>query len=128
LYPCDVLFIHRDAEGQVAKYRIDEIEKAVKKISTNYFPSYICVVPVRMSKAWMLSDLDAIRKASGNPYGTVKISLPQASKLEEIPDPKQCLFDLLLQAADLSPQRRRGFDKTRASYLVTEHGRFFCAA
>lgn len=36
LYPCDLLFIHRDAEKQKREQRINEIEEAFKKLKENF--------------------------------------------------------------------------------------------
>jgi hypothetical protein len=47
LYPCDVLFVHRDAEGQPHSWRRNEIDEALRGFSIVYVP----VIPVRMSEA-----------------------------------------------------------------------------
>ena len=63
LYPCDVLFVHRDAEGQSPALRRQEVGAALDGLALNYVP----VVPVRMTEAWLLADERAIRSAAGNP-------------------------------------------------------------
>jgi hypothetical protein len=50
LYPCELLFVHRDAEGASRIARVQEITAALGSIST---PA-VCVVPVRMQEAWLL--------------------------------------------------------------------------
>ncbi len=47
----------------------------------------------------------AIRHAVGNPHGQQPLKLPDRSKLEELPDPKQKLYDLLKEASGLSGRR-----------------------
>ena len=89
LYPCDLLFIHRDAEREPREKRITEIlevlEEAVKK--SVLVPPHICVIPVRMQEAWLLFDEAALRKAAGNPRGRQPLQLPDIRKLEQLPDP-----------------------------------------
>ncbi len=51
LFPCDVLFVHRDAERENPENRYDEIALAIAplaEIDNQHIP-YICVVPVRMT-------------------------------------------------------------------------------
>lgn len=62
LYPCDLLFVHRDAENQNYRMRMDEVQAAVASIENQQdVPPYICVVPVRMQEAWLLfNEVDRI--------------------------------------------------------------------
>jgi hypothetical protein len=125
LYPCDLLFIHRDADREGREKRISEIRAALTK--SIGAPPTICVVPVRMSEAWMLFNETAIRKAAGNPRGTIKLNLPATSKVEKLPDPKVILHELLKTAADLPAQRLRRFNVKSAAALVTEYIEDFSA-
>jgi len=72
LYPCDVLFVHRDAESQPSDLRRAQIADALRWTLVRHIP----VVPVRMMEAWLLIDESAIRSAAGNPNGTENLSLP----------------------------------------------------
>src|SRR5688572_28054137 len=48
-YPCDILFIHRDAERQTRADRVSEIQRALTIVSESIDPPpHVCVVPVRM--------------------------------------------------------------------------------
>ncbi|MEO8494592.1 MAG: hypothetical protein ABI614_05955 [Planctomycetota bacterium] len=58
LYPCDLLFVHRDAERDTPDKRRVEIEAAVQQVASNPF---VCVIPVRMQEAWLLFDERANR-------------------------------------------------------------------
>lgn len=69
-------------------------------------PPAVCVVPVRMQEAWLLFDETAIRKAAGNPLGRQPLKLPDLSKLEDQPDPKTILYELLREASGLGSKRR----------------------
>lgn len=110
-YPCDLLLVHRDAEGQPSDDRRREIIRACVGISPR---PYICVVPVRMSEAWLLTDERAIRAAAGNRNGKVKLEMPAVKQIESLPDPKELLFDLLRNASELTGRR---LDKLRPHQL-----------
>ncbi|WP_446349610.1 hypothetical protein [Coleofasciculus chthonoplastes] len=69
----------------------------------------ICVVPVRMTEAWLLFDEAAIRKAAENPRIQQPLNLPNLSKCEELPDPKQYLCQLLRQASGFTGRRLKKF-------------------
>ncbi len=98
LYPCDLLFVHRDAEREPREKRVDEINKVIEKIM-NSVPPAICVVPVRMQEAWLLFNEAAIRHAAGNRSSSQTINLPSVNQLENIPDPKTELHERLKQAS-----------------------------
>jgi len=122
LYPCDLLFIHRDAEKQPREDRISEIQQAVRRLSSDLFTSkpYACVVPIRMTEAWFLFDELSIRRAAGNPAGGGILSLPPLSKTEALPDPKQVLHDLLRAATELPFRRLKKFSTAQACYRLAE--------
>lgn len=96
LYPCDLLFIHRDAEREPHASRVAEIRAALAENSG--LPAAICVVPVRMQEAWLLFDETALRKAAGRPTGQHPLGLPKLSEIEQEADPKQRLHTLLRAA------------------------------
>lgn len=105
-FPCDLLFVHRDAEGESRDKRLQEIHEAMSSTS---LPPYVCLVPVRMTEAWLLIDADAIRRAADNPSSQAKIDLPRLRDLEKLPDPKQHLKELLIEAAEVRGRRRDKF-------------------
>lgn len=120
-YPCDCLFIHRDAKREPIERRHDEITRAITSLRPeDHPPAQIAVVPVRMSEAWLLFDESAIRRAAGNPNGRVAFDLPRLATLEALPDPKALLYQLLSVAADLPKRRRRNDDPTRQSRRVAD--------
>ena len=114
LYPCDVLFIHRDADREPLAHRIPEIRTAPANIDTQHVP----VIPVRMMEAWFLHDEQAIRQASGNPRGKVALNLPSIGHLESLPNPKETLIEALLTATETTgrnrERRKRGRFRMRA--------------
>lgn len=118
LFPCDFLFVHRDAEGVEATVRQQEIE-------TNWPDSQqtavlICVVPVRMTEAWLIANEEPIRSAVGNPNGTEALGLPAVKNIESLPDPKEILFAALKAASGLSASRKRRFDPNQFRHRVSE--------
>lgn len=118
-YPCDILFIHRDAERETIEHRVNEIKNAMKNISI-HLPPYICVIPVKMTEAWLLIDEKAIRIAAGNRNGTEILEIPKLHELESLPDPKKILYELLKKASGLSGRRRKRFQVYRYAPRISE--------
>ncbi len=110
-YPCDLLFIHRDAEKEDRDKRIQEIHEAMS--SAPDLP-FVCLVPVRMSEAWLLIDADAIRRAADNPSSQAVIDLPRPRDLEEVANPKNMLQELLIQTSEFRGRRREKFRRDLA--------------
>lgn len=120
LYPCDVLFIHRDADSELPAAREKEIRDAVTRAFSNKSaPSAVCVIPVRTMEAWLLFHESALRKAAGNPNGNNHLAMPKLSRIESLPKPKQTLRKLLIEASGLPPNRLRRFSEAGAVRLVT---------
>jgi hypothetical protein len=121
-YPCKLLFVHRDAEAISLENRQDEINQAVTEASVDdEVSAAICVVPVRMTEAWLLHDIRAIRQAAGNPNGTVQLNLPNPSDIEGLPNPKRVLHKLLREATELGARRRKRFDTNMAVQLIPKY-------
>lgn len=118
-FPCEVLFVHRDAEGDVRQKRVDEILEAAKAAGIS---PHVPVVPVRMTEAWLLIEEQAIRTAAGNPNGTVELDMPPTHSLEGIPNPKGILQRLLLGASELTGRRLHKFRRevSRRTQRVAE--------
>ena len=98
LYPCDLLFVHRDAEAASLQDRLREIQEATDRLDHPYVP----VIPIRMTEAWFLHDERAIRFVSGNPRGNVSLNLPSAKRVESLPNPKGILFNAFATASQAS--------------------------
>lgn len=121
LAPCNILFIHRDAEKQDPQFRYGEIAKAVATLSAPHAKvPHVCVVPVRMTEAWLLADESAIRHAAGRPKSTEPLDLPKLNRLENFPDPKTKLYELLREASGRKGRRRASFNVREAASLVPE--------
>ena len=122
LYPCDILFVHRDAERETLETRVAEIHNKLNNIGTPFVP----VVPVRMTEAWLLSDENAIRRAAGNPNGNISLGLPPVQQWDQIPDPKETLFCALRTATELPRGRLKKFSESKAHHRVAESTVNFC--
>lgn len=118
LFPCDFLFVHRDAEGVDAHVRQQEIEKSWP--DSQQTAALICVVPVRMTEAWLIANDAPIRYAVGNPNGTESLDLPALKDIESLPDPKAILFAALKAASGLNPSRKRRFKPHSFRHRVSE--------
>lgn len=115
-YPCDLLFVHRDAEGEPLEDRCGEIQKALDGVAARA----VYVVPVRMTEAWLLCSDKAIRGAAENPNGTVDLDIPDWKRWERLSDPRAILNSLLERATQLSARRRGRFNVHRARHRVAE--------
>ncbi len=117
VYPCEVLFIHRDAEQRPREPVVEEIRQG---LPTTVPAPVIPVVPVRMQEAWFLFDEGAIRSAAGNPNGSMVLPLPSRGKIERIVDPKTLLHGLLRDATGLSGRRLRRWSAGVAVHRLAE--------
>ncbi len=111
-YRPNLLFVHRDAEKQSLQTRVLEIPSDGPVVP---------VIPVRMTEAWLLIDANAIRKAAGNPNGKVHLDLPPIGRLEQLPDPKKTLKELLEIASELSGRRLAQLDRASAAQRVADY-------
>jgi hypothetical protein len=118
LFPCDFLFVHRDAEGMDATLRQIEIEASWP--DTEQTSVLICVIPVRMTEAWLITNQEPIRYAVGNPKGTESLDLPAVKDIESDPDPKKTLFAALKAASGLNATRKRRFNPHQYRHRVSE--------
>lgn len=117
-YPCHLLFVHRDAEGDDPSVRQGQIDAAWA--GCNPAVQLVSVVPVRMTEAWLLMDDTAIRGAAGNPRSTATLDLPKPGKLEQHKDPKGALFEALRTASGYSGSRLKDFRPESRRHRVTE--------
>jgi hypothetical protein len=108
LYPCDLVFVHRDAEAALPAARRTEI--AAGTAAAGLQAPFIPVIPVRMTEAWFLFDEGAIRMASGNPNGARKLGLPRARDWDRMADPKAALEAVMRLACGLKGRRLRALD------------------
>jgi hypothetical protein len=121
LYPCDILFIHKDAERDDPLAKKQEVMTAVGKINfPTGLPPIVCLVPVRMHEAWLLFNESAIRRASGNPNGRVQLDLPKLKTVENLPDPKEILYELLRTASGRAGRRLKQLNVQHSASQISQ--------
>ena len=118
-FPCELLIVHRDADNAGREARLDEIARAVGPLLLT--TPHVCLIPVRMSEAWLLFNEQAIRSAAGNPYSHCPLHLPNVREAERMADPKHTLFEQLRIASELTGRRLQKFDRNRARAQVAEY-------
>jgi hypothetical protein len=121
LYPCELLFVHRDAENQSPEKRRQEVRDALSGlVPTIKLPPFANVIPVRMTEAWLLFDEQALRWVAGNPNGKMPLDLPKIAELEHKPDPKDELHRRLRIASGLQGRRLKNFTMAGRARRVAE--------
>lgn len=115
-YPCDILIVHRDAEGEEYEARLNEIETSLGELNKKYIP----IIPIRMLEAWLLFDEIAIRKAANKPDGRANLNIPRLNRIENVADPKHLLFESLKTATESSGRKLAKFDLNNARIRVAE--------
>lgn len=118
LFPCNFLFVHRDAENIEASKRQLEIESSWPDSSQTTM--LVTVVPVRMTEAWLITNEKPIRSAVGNPNGTEPLGLPTVKNIESSLDPKEVLFSALKAASGRNSSRKRKLNPHQFRYRVSE--------
>lgn len=121
LHPCDILFVHRDAEREPSETRVTEIQEALATVQRQVTIPAVAIVPVRMLEAWLCFDERAIRNAAGNPNGKTPLGLPQLKRVESRPDPKEDLRKALLAACELSGRRLKKFHTAAAFWRIVDY-------
>jgi hypothetical protein len=101
--PCNILFVHRDAEKDPLEKRVQEIRVAERivassKKATISLPPIVCVIPISMIESWLLFDEAAIREAIGNSNGKQELNLPKLAEIERIADSKARLHESFRKA------------------------------
>jgi hypothetical protein len=124
LYPCEIVFVHRDAESSrfedflLRKSQIQESFDQIERIESS---KLVKVIPVRMMETWLLIDELAIKVASGNRNNRMNLDLPSALRLESIADPKSLLDDLLRLSSGNRSRRLDRLNLRQAVHRVAEN-------
>ena len=120
-YRCDILFVHRDAEREEMDVRRREIREAWDSVTVPaHAPAYLCVIPIRMTEAWLLFDEMAIRRSAGNPNGKKELVLPKRQIWEALPDPKENLYQLLRLAREGSRRKSKQFSPSTVVHRIPD--------
>ena len=73
-----------------------------------------------MTEAWFLFDEQALRFVAENPNGDMPLSLPRIAELENRPDPKEDLYQLLRTASGLHGRRLKKFSSAGRIRRIAE--------
>lgn len=120
LYPCDILFVHRDAEKEAFQSRKDEILKFFQKIKKPFSEKLVPLVPIRMMETWLLIDEKALKMAAGNRNYAQKIDLPRSKNLEALSDPKDYLHSLLKEVSGLKGRKLQNLKVSQTVHLIAD--------
>ena len=116
--PCDMLFVHRDAEAVAPDLRREEIFDAINEcFGTPKIPC-IPIVPVRMTEAWFLFNEAAIRQAAQKPNSKSELDIPKY--WDRIPDPKTILFQALCKASGRTGRDLKKFNPQKIRHQLAE--------
>ena len=118
----DILFYHRDAETcniKILEERTQEIHNGIN--NADIIRKTICMIPIKMMESWLLFDVEAIKKASGNRNYKGHINLPAINRLEAIKQPKDELHQLLKQISGLKGRNLEKFNPHSATHLIAEY-------
>ncbi len=105
--PCDVLFIHHDADSSTPAVWARAIREAISEARrrADDVPPSVPIVPVREMEVWLLIDEMSIRRVARKPQGRAPLNLPGIHEIERCADPKAVLREALRLASEL-PRRR----------------------
>ena len=121
-YPCDLLFIHRDAEDVALSRRVAEVRKSLggDSFGEDRRVPAVLVIPVRMMEAWLFFDEAGIRRAAGCPRGNTPLDLPKLTSCEDLADPKKRLHRCLRVATEKRGRHLKKFNVDSAIHRVAE--------
>ncbi|MEH1958341.1 MAG: hypothetical protein V7L05_00245 [Nostoc sp.] len=98
------------------------VAKAVRTVGgKRAFNSVLCdFIAVLSYLSVAIFDEAALRKAAGNPRGCQPLQLPDIRRLEQLPDPKDILYELLCKASGLTGRRLKQFSVNERVHRLAE--------
>ncbi|TSP10871.1 hypothetical protein [Cupriavidus campinensis] len=107
-YPnVDVIFVHRDADGDGEEPRLREIYAAAEHIGPERI---VPIIPVTMLETWLLADQKIIKRVAGNVAHKGDIPcIPSLARLEGVVDAKQILLEALCHVSNTQGARLKRF-------------------
>lgn len=104
-----ILFIHADGGGDAVAARKERIDPAKELLAQTVAPDLpygiVGVVPVRETEAWALADKDVLVSELGVNRSELALL---STNVEQIPDPKAALAELIEARARRRSRRRQG--------------------
>jgi len=110
----NLIFIHRDSDSRNPAHRYTEIALAVE--ACEYSGSYVAIVPVQETEAWLLLNELAIRHIAQRPNGQRSLNLPRPRRVEFIASPKEVLQEALAIACEQRGKRLARFKRDFSSH------------
>ena len=107
-----VICVHCDAdskdEKRVLRNKINPAFEAVRR-NNNACKNLVAVIPVRMTEAWMMCDLELLKQKIGTKMSNSNLNLPdRVNQIERIADPKHVIAESIrLSQTDISRRRRK---------------------
>lgn len=103
-----VLCVHVDADDnsdkEVVKHKISPLINRLRQEPNNICQNLVSIIPVRMSEAWMLADIDLLREEMGTNKTPKELEL--IHNPENYNDPKITIENALRIAQENLPKRR----------------------
>ena len=115
-HPCDILFVHRDADAENDLPRAQEIRDAAAELAEE-FQNIVSVIPVQALEAWLLFDSAAIYRAVGR-TPRQSLTLPLLREIEGLHNPKQEFHNQLRNAAQFSGCKASQFKPHQTQYYL----------
>ncbi|OQX24118.1 MAG: hypothetical protein BWK80_22480 [Desulfobacteraceae bacterium IS3] len=107
------LIVHADADDRMADRAMKErIQPGFDLVLKQKDKNKVCrqlapIIPIRMTEAWMLTDIKALQDVIGTDLDARKMGVPEKSKaVESLSDPKQTLQEAVRNALANRPRRR----------------------
>jgi hypothetical protein len=107
-----VICIHSDADSPDIKERLKNniipAFTAVEELENEVCKNLVAIIPVQMTEAWMLADIDLFKEKIGTSKSNSDLGLPSRIKLvENLSDPKSVIKEALRLAQIDQPKRRK---------------------
>lgn len=113
----DLVFVHRDADSRDPEPRYQEIQSGVA--DGGWTKDLVCVVPVQMTEAWLLTSESEIREVAGKRNGNAPLKLPNHGEIERTADAKARLYEAYMSASESTGRRRKAIAKSFNSRRAT---------
>lgn len=110
-----VLCVHADADADTDQRAFEErINLGFNRINEQnegVCKNLVAVVPVRMTEAWMMADIDVLKDEIGTEKSNVELGLPtHIHQIESIAKPKDTIKEAIRLAFEDVPKRRSQID------------------
>ena len=105
----NILCIHVDADASTHKQVYNrKIEPCLVEMSNNedVVKEIVPVIPVYMTEAWMLSDVNLLIEEIGTDLEVARLGLPsRVNQIERIADPKSTIVEAIRRAYSAKPKK-----------------------